>query len=218
MFKEHRARVRADSVVEEAAETTRAKCDLTTRSNFSLTDLIGGALASNIGIKLQLSKYQDGTKKVPAYVEFASSEDVRTLNVERSVWDRASRGFPQERFILSHEIGHMVLHSHAELAFCENLPGFLHDLQEQEKAEHQANLFADCFLVPEAMLLGFVDPSEVAEHFNVTLKCAARRLFARDDKTRRANSSPDGNFCPKCMNFTMIRVGHNSQCQTIGCS
>lgn len=218
MFKEHRARVRADSVVEEAAETTRAKCDLATRSNFSLTDLIGGVLAPNIGIKFRVLEYQDGTKRVPAYVEFSSSDNTRILNVERSVWDRAARGFPQERFILSHEIGHMVLHSHAELAFCESLPGLLDYLQEQEKAEHQANLFADCFLVPEVMLLGFVDPSEVAEHFNVTLKCAARRLFARDDKTRRAKSSSNGNFCPKCMNFTMIQAGHNLRCETVGCT
>lgn len=218
MFKEQRARIRADSVIEEEAENIRAKCELTTCPNFSLTEVIEEHLANRAAIRFELVKYPNGTKDVPAYVSFSGTNNLRTLNVEQMIWNRAAKGFSQERFILSHEIGHLALHSHAELAFCEGLPELLDDLQDQEKAEYQANLFADCFLVPERMLLGFVDPTEIAEHFNVPIKCAVRRLFTLNDRKRRANARINGNFCPKCMNFSLIEDQHKPRCQTFGCA
>lgn len=218
MFEERRARFRADSVVEGTAEEVREKCNLATHSNFSVTGLILNGLPIGIGVPISVEKYADGSKQVPAYVNVSKDSNHRILKVEFGVWDRADRGVPKDRFILAHEIGHMVLHSHAELAFCEGLAGHLGDLQDQEKAEHQANHFADCFLVPERMLMGFSDPYEIAEHFLVPLDCADRRFFTVCDRERRARSSLSGEFCSKCMNFSLERFGHTSKCASIECN
>jgi hypothetical protein len=193
-------------VIEEAAYGTRKICGLEARSNFSLTELIRERLSSALGFEITVRHYPDGQELVPAYVGLTPNGGGKILHVENGVWERAERGFPKDRFILGHEIGHMVLHSHEELAYCESLPGTLSDLQDQEKAEYQANWYCDCFLAPRKMLLGFVDPEEVAEHFNIPLDCARRRLATIEDAKRRSGADATGEFCLRCMNFSLIRV------------
>lgn len=122
-----------------------------------------------------------------AEARFDGREFVLALS-ERSYEDLEQGRLGRPRFTLSHEIGHIVLHS-AELIRLSKMPtqhaammrGRSQDLPVYRDAEWQANAFGAALLVPAAGLeklsqVGSLTERHVARQFGVSTQCARIRI------------------------------------------
>ena len=216
MFGDRRASFRSYERIEEFSERARFAGRLTEHSRFSITEYITGPLKLRLRADLSIEPYRKNHYPVPAFVECRNSSKI-VLNVEETVWANASAGLWDPRFILAHEIGHIIMHAHDNLAYSNDSSSALIKLPAEERVEPQANLFADLFLVPTRMLVGFSKAEDISEYFDVPLHCAERRLEHFIDATRRRLSRRyDGDACPECANFTLVRNGTCLKCDTCG--
>lgn len=78
---------------------------------------------------------------IDKYAEYNPIE--KTIKIREDVYDRAANGIGRDRFTISHEIGHIFLHSNniAMARSNENFPIYY-------DPEWQANIFASEFLCP----------------------------------------------------------------------
>ena len=107
----------------------------------------------------------------PAYVTFRPL----VLHVEAETWDFARQDDPSARYVLAHELGHMVLHDHHPKAFATGAVKYnLYGLQDWS-AEWQANMFADCFLLPDHVVRRHITIEDVMITCGVTRSLALRR-------------------------------------------
>lgn len=138
----------------------------------------------------------------PAFVTFAP----KTLHIDREVWALASQGEPEARFILSHELGHLLLHDQYAQAFSGEQQKFG---PRENSAEWQADTFADLLLVGDDVLDRSPNASSSSKSCGVPVEVATRRL-----KTRKAPNRPalSGASCPKCGSFVMVRNGLQERC------
>ncbi|AWI87684.1 hypothetical protein C0214_04800 [Methylobacterium sp. DM1] len=133
------------------------------------------------------------------------------------VWRNAKAGFADAKYIIAHEIGHILMHTHDELAYTGNQKSKISGLPPEERTEPQANLFADLFLLPTRFLEDFTRSEDVEFYFEVPNHCAERRLsFFLDMKRRSQSRSYTGEACPECANFTLVRNGTCLKCDTCG--
>ncbi|WP_285728207.1 ImmA/IrrE family metallo-endopeptidase [Psychromicrobium xiongbiense] len=82
----------------------------------------------------------------------------------------------RQRFTLAHEYKHIIDHNHAD-----HLYTGTRRATPQEQAEHAADYFAGCLLIPKPMLKrvfcsGIQDPADLADHFNVSEAAIRTRL------------------------------------------
>lgn len=119
------------------------------------------------------------------------------------------------RFIIAHEIGHLVLHDCDSQPFSPGMEKKLRFLENEESAEWQANQFADQFLVPRHIGSSFTDASELAQYCHVELECAKRRIQEiRAIALRNKNYS--GNSCGQCGDFRLKSFGSSHFCENCG--
>lgn len=158
------------------------------------------------------------------HIEFYSAEDLPegacvtfnplTLHIVRRIWDDAGAGETYARFIVAHEIGHIVLHDGLAVAFSNDREAVLKFVEKEESAEEQANAFADLFLAPDHVALHLHDEDTIAGLCVVSDTVAKRRL-----KDALASKHPlfpqyTGDACGKCSNFTLLRIGVLLKCDT----
>ncbi|MGY4236361.1 hypothetical protein ACVIIW_005308 [Bradyrhizobium sp. USDA 4449] len=171
-----------------------------------------------------LAKHLRGKGKL--HVEFCSPEDLPegacvtfnppTLHIVQRIWDDAGAGEPYARFILAHEIGHIVLHDGRAVAFSNDKDAVLKFVEEEESAEAQANAFADLFLAPDHVALRLRDEDTIAGLCVVSDTVAKRRL-----KDALASKHPlfpryTGDACDKCRSFTLLHIGVLLKCDECG--
>lgn len=90
----------------------------------------------------------------PGYVEFddhpinKTSQTITTLNIDRGIWEDAKLGEPIARYIIAHEVGHVLLHDKDAKAFSDDPKKYVSYSRLEYSAEWQANTFADYFLAP----------------------------------------------------------------------
>lgn len=135
-----------------------------------------------------------------------------TLHVHREIWTDARLGEPKSRFILAHELGHIFLHGHYRQAFSEDESTHLKAWPEEERAEPQANWFAEHFLAPDHLAANCKDEASLCLQFDYPEEYAANR-YARL-KSRRPKYA--GAACPDCANFTLVHNGTCLECETCG--
>ncbi len=135
-----------------------------------------------------------------------------TLHVHREVWDDAELGEPKSRFILAHELGHIIMHRHYRQAYSENERSRLTFVRSEESAEAQANWFAACFLAPDHFVRLCKDESELCLQFDFPSDFASIKF---DDLKRNAPRF-SGESCSKCGNFTLVANGTFLKCDTCG--
>ncbi|HEX8418112.1 MAG TPA: ImmA/IrrE family metallo-endopeptidase, partial [Methylobacterium sp.] len=187
------------------------------QSRFNVVDYIKGPLAIILRPDLEVILFDKNDYNVPAFVNISPKSRAPKIYVEKFVWRNAEAGGEDSRYILSHEIGHVLMHGHDELAFCGSTFSHLASLQPEERVEPQANLFADLFLVPENMASDFSCAEDIAYYFNVPIDCALRRYEHITDKSRRKKfRNYIGEACPECANFTLVRNGTCLKCDTCG--
>jgi hypothetical protein len=179
-----------------------------------VTDVLVKRLGGKGPLKIKFYEYNE-RHELPerACVTF---NPTLTLHIWRSIWDGANTGVPHDRFIVAHEIGHIVLHDQYAAAFSNDDEAKLNFLQKEESAEEQANAFADLFLAPDHVALSFRDVDTIALLCVVSDEMATRRL--RDALIER---NPiiriyDGEICCKCYNSTLISNGRQITCDTCG--
>ncbi len=200
MVKDHKVRRRRyEDEIKRSADSWRSKlCGDFVKDDFSITEC-AEVLTKNKWIRsydtrqyheLRIRFYRQGPKQAPAYVE----HNPTILNCDYEIWEEARIGEPKARFILAHELGHVLLHDHYAQPFTDNLKGSI--WMKEESGEWQANTFADYFLVSDSAMERHVTPTSIAIYCNVEKNVALRRLGP--------GFRYSGESCASCGNFTLV--------------
>lgn len=196
--------------VGEEARKLRHWLGIDSYYTFNITDRIEflvGRTIGKLGV-LHLDLFKHDAEDL-AWVSFKPR---LTLHVHQEIWTDAWRGEPKSRFILAHELGHIFLHGHYRQAFSDNEQAHLKAWPEEERAEPQANWFAEQFLAPDHLARTCTDQTSLCLQFDFPDIYAANRLVRL--KNRRVNYA--GEACPQCANFTLVRNGTCLMCNTCG--
>jgi hypothetical protein len=141
------------------------------------------------------------------------------LMIDRPIWEAAiEEGDPEARFILNHEIGHMIMHDHNAKAFSSDDADRLTAWPREYLAEWQADTFADHVSLPWKFIASFdFDPAKIALFCNVPRAVALRQI-----DSLRSSRNYSGDMCPFCGNFTLVHRNYTVTCDTckkeIACS
>lgn len=212
MVKDHKVRRRRyEDEIKESADCWRDKlCGGFANDDFSITECVQ-TLTKNKWIRaydtrqyheLRLRFYTQDLSQPPAYVE----HNPAILHCDHETWDDALIGEPKARFIVAHELGHVLLHDHYAQPFTEH--GQKSIWMKEEFGEWQANTFADYFLVSDAAIERYFTPTSIAIYCGVEKDVALRRLGPGFRYL--------GESCGKCGDFTMVRNGTCIKCDTCG--
>lgn len=144
----------------------------------------------------------------PANVSFRPNSIA--LHVDRTIWADAKAGGERSRFIIAHEIGHIVFHDHTAKAFSNDSSLRIRFAEREYSAEWQADTFAEYFLVPDAAVRNFPDEVLLAIMCNVSLALARKRLNTYFSALGLVVDGP----CEQCGNFSVIRQGGGLRCFT----
>jgi hypothetical protein len=155
----------------------------------------------------------------PAYVEFnpARRNDYVTLHVDRRIWALAERGDSYACWVLAHEIGHVLLHHYANAFSTDAKTQKLFEgTSKEDFAEWQAITFAGHLLIPTFVAQKFPDQTILAAATNTPAKLALDRLKAVQGMKKILNRPYEGDICSRCHNFTLVRNGCTTKCDTCG--
>lgn len=155
---------------------------------------------------LNIKLYKDLPKK--AYV----THKPLTLHVDIEIWNEAEEGEPLARFILAHELGHILLHEDYEYRYSSDEASRLKFVQNEESSEWQADSFGEQFLVPNALSTRCKTVLDITTNFDIPELYAQNRL----EKLVERRKMFDGEVCSKCQNCTLLRNGSSLKCDTCG--
>lgn len=134
------------------------------------------------------------------------------LMVDKEIWEAAKDGDPIALYILAHEIGHIVEHDDTAKAFSSNETLRLKAFPNEERAEWQADKFADHLVLPWKFITAYkFEVQDICALCNVELSVVKRQIAALKSSKRYV-----GDMCPECANFTLVRNGTCLKCETCG--
>jgi hypothetical protein len=156
----------------------------------------------------------------PAYVEFDPSQrgNYVTLHVDRKIWELAETGDSYACWVLAHEIGHILLHDHYANAFSSDKEAqvVFAGSTNEDFAEWQAIVFAGHLLLPTHVVQKFNDATVLAAACNAPDRLVKERLAAVRSIKKVLSRNYDGEMCGQCSNFTRVRSGNWTKCDTCG--
>lgn len=156
----------------------------------------------------------------PAYVEFDPKlrDDYVTLHVDRKIWELAEKGDSYACWILAHEIGHILLHDYYAAAFATDNCGqvIFEGTSKEDFAEWQAITFAAYLLIPTHVAQKYGDAKLLAAVCNAPHKLALDRLAQVRAIKKVLSRGYEGDMCGECGNFTLVRTGNCTTCDTCG--
>lgn len=207
MATDYKVRFRSYRAVAELAHEARKRMCVAHYFTFNIVKAIRRLVGKEFGKLgvLHLDVFERDNDPV-AFVTF----NPLTLHVHREIWEDAELGEPKSRFILAHELGHMLMHGHYRQAFSEDEKSRLKFVQPEESAEAQANWFAACFLAPDYLARQCKNESELCLQFDFPSDFASVKL----DDIKRHLPSYTGEACSTCGNFTLVRVAGRLKCET----
>jgi hypothetical protein len=213
MARDHKVRFKDRQAIAQIAMTWWVVASKLGHS-FNICDFVTNVLADRLRNKgaLHIQFYNSDELPEKACVTF----NPLTLHIIEQIWRDAGSGRPYARYIVAHEIGHIVLHDQFAAAFSDEKTAQLNFVQDEESGEWQANTFADYFLVPDHVAIKLGDTDLIAGLCVVTDDVAARRL--RDATSAKEVLAPpyEGEMCGKCGSFTLVRNGIKLKCDTCG--
>ena len=113
------------------------------------------------------------------------------------------------RFILAHEIGHLVLHDHYEYAFSQDAAIQVPYVADENSTEWQANKFAGHLLVPDHIATALCTVRDIVRQCGVLKELAAERLEVALPARKKELGVA---FCPKCGGLVATRNGIPDTC------
>jgi hypothetical protein len=156
----------------------------------------------------------------PAYVKFDPTrrDNYVTLHVDRKIWELAERGDSYACWVLAHEIGHILLHDHYANAFSsdKNAQVIFVGSTKEDFAEWQAITFAGHLLLPTHVVQKFNDALILAAASNAPDRLVKDRLAAVQNMKKVLSRNYEGQICGTCSNFTLVRSGNWTKCDTCG--
>jgi hypothetical protein len=207
MATDYKVRFRAYRAVADIAHNARKRLGIDHYFTFNIVKAIRHLLGKELdklGV-LHLNIFDHDNDPI-AYVTF----NPPTLHVHREVWEDAESGEPKSRFILAHELGHLLMHSHYRQAFSEDEGARLKFIQPEESAESQANWFAASFLAPDYLARLCNSESELCLQFDFPRDFVSIKF----DNLKRHAPSYSGEACSTCGNFTLTRDAGRLKCET----
>jgi hypothetical protein len=162
--------------------------------------------------QLQIEFYERGTADEPAFVTFKPL----VLHIDRKTWMDAGLGDTYARFVVAHEIGHIILHDEFAVAFSDDEAAQLRHLDNEESGEWQANVFAGYFLAPDHVVLKLRDPDLIAGLCVISDELALKRYTEAKNTKKILHQNYEGDMCAECSNFTLVRSGCTTRCDTCG--
>lgn len=199
--------LREESIAETAL-AWRKEADNAFSAYFNIVDFVVRILTKKIkrAFKIQFFKADEGAK--PAFVTFVPH---RTLHIDEDVWRLAELGEPEARFVVAHEVGHLILHDHHAKSFSKNPADKITFAEDEYSAEWQANVFASYFLAPTHIILAFPSFSELKASCVINDSITESRHRALAPKCSVVVR--DGALCTKCGNFTVTSDGACTICR-----
>jgi Zn-dependent peptidase ImmA (M78 family) len=218
MARDHYVSARSEESIAHLAYRLRDAHGSRSDQRFNIIDFVEKTFPRELQLlkkdPLHLAFYDIGFKEDdPAFVSF----NPRTLNSDRKIWADARDGEPNPRFVIGHEIGHVVLHDHSAKAFSKDKADMIKFADNEQSAEWQANTFAGHFLLPDAVLEGSRDAVLLASVCQIPERLALERISAFEAKQIRKHRKFEGGFCSSCGNFSLVPEGTLLKCTTVGC-
>lgn len=206
---------RSKSDIANSATKLRKFLDIDHLYTFNIVKLIREKMVSVrfplIGImRLRLFKAEDYPNREESFIKFG--DDEFTLYVEEETWELAEQGDPEKRYILAHELGHIVLHSNYKFDFTpidEYKKTFVPD---EQHSEWQANTFACHFLAPARFISKHTTPDDLALQFDFPIKWAKDYIETKIIHVR----SYIGEACPNCASFALVGNSSSLTCDVCG--
>lgn len=163
-------------------------------------------------LKIQIVK--DSRSEFPAWVKFSPS---LTLFVQNSIWHRFLSGYPKEREIIAHEIGHIILHDHTAMRFVGSKELYLKFTGSKEDfAEWQADTFAAHLLIPDSLIQKYISAEKIAYHSNTEDAYAKERLAHYTKLLKPITPIFNDSPCPQCGDFTFCTFRKPPKCSFCG--
>jgi hypothetical protein len=214
MPRDYKVRYATEKTLAENALLWRKLGDVNNLGYFDIVQFIETVLAPTFKSKgsLKINFINSSGDDDRAYVTYRPTV---TLHVDSEVWALAKQGDPFSRYILAHEIGHILLHNHYVRQFSNDPTIRLNFVLQEESAEWQANVFAAHFLLPDHIVSSFGGDSSVASICAVPGELAQERIAAFKVAERRTKKF-EGEFCRECGNFALVRGVRNLKCETCG--
>jgi hypothetical protein len=213
MLRDHKVDFRREETIERAALILRQETGVQYLPFFNIVEFVKGPLRRYLekkGRSLKIEFFDKLGDEDPAYVTF---DNIIVLHVDNEVWELADIGDPTARFIIAHEIGHILLHNHFAKAFSNSPEDRIKFAEKEYSAEWQANTFASYFLLPTHIVVEFDIVEELIRSCGVTRQDATDRTNTVHAVRSRA-AIYDGEACLTCGNFTLVRIGTGSHCLT----
>src|SRR5271156_2998091 len=206
----HKVAFKTEADIKRIADNSRnALCGRIDIHDISVTDCIKVLMQSK-RIKstrtgkftqLGLSFFNQRAGEAPAYVK----HDPLNLYCDQEIWRDAELREPNGKFIVAHELGHVIMHSYYVQQFTENTRAS--PWIKEEQGEWQANTFADYLLVSDYSIDELITPTDIAIFCGVEKQLAQRRLGVLQNT---------GNNCPRCGSNFVIRRGLTEKCDNCG--
>lgn len=211
-YRDYQVATRAEEGIALIAKKLRLKHHQNGFDKFDIVEFVEMTLLHETprGFTLEL----DSSLEEAAYVRQSMTGGHSTLYVCRSVWEGAKQGVRDDVFVIAHEAGHLMLHDILIQSFSnsdeDHRPKFV--TQAEDSAEWQANKFADHLLAPSEIIQRVRDPEMIMTKCRVSRSTAERRV--RDVAEEDWRYKYEGDACPECCNFTVIRTGTRLKCRT----
>lgn len=213
MRRDHKVPFKREETVAAVAQKCRSKSSKANHGYFNITEFVEQVLANDqdYGPVKLLFDVKEG--EPPAYVTYSPC---KILHIDADIWHLAKQGEPEARYIVAHEIGHIMLHDGSAQAFSNDpeLRIKFAGLSEYS-AEAQADWFADHFLSPLS-IVSSLSEDDLVKLCGIPSDLAKRQLDKIRPKPRLLIMS-DGDLCPQCCNFSIVSCGSKLRCNKIGC-
>jgi IrrE N-terminal-like domain len=217
MRDDHKVDFLREEEIEEAARTWLCEAGILNHPYFNIVTFVNNFLMTRLRKKgqLKIEFFDAGPNDKPSYVSFKPH---LTLNIDREIWRLADIGEPFARFIVAHEVGHIILHNAFAQAFSDDAAVRIKYFPKENSAEWQANTFAYYFLLPTHIVTTYDDVETLIQVSGATREMVMDRLTAvRATKCR--SQIHEGDSCSTCGNFSLFRIGTTlwcSTCQRVG--
>jgi hypothetical protein len=213
--RDHKVRAVREETLAQTALHWRAAGGHYNHAYFNVVEFVTDVLSKRLNRSFKIRFFDMEPGADPAYVDFDPVEPP-TLFIDKGVWEDANLGDPFARFVIAHEIGHLIFHDHDAKAFSNNPNDRIaFESRDEVSAEWQANTFAAYFLLPTHIVASFDDLQDLIRYCGVETQLAESRLGAVRAAQKRLIRY-EGDACSKCGNFTLVRNGTCLKCNTCG--